>query len=1752
MDAKSAIDLFSSNAQANTFVDADASPDNAARALKLQTETGTPAPVIQLDLESFANDLKKQKNSDAVATNPDLATFVNSNPVAAQAANDDFEKLDGVSKALRSMRVMNPAVNAVMSLGETADAVTGSNFGQGFQRALLEQEKGRLGNLIQLGATSPMGRIEEIKQQLTLIEERHGVEGWVQRAGSFFGGFIDNFNHALAPAVVGAGMGAVAGSVTGPGAVVTAPTGAAAGFLSGLYYGTMLDMARVSAGNAYLALNDVKDAKGNVIPEPTKQIFAIINGLATYAVGAAGARFLTPEATAAANSLVNLGLQEAIKRPAVQTGLLRAGNELLKAGVTGAGLNIALVSVNEFTDQLAKIMSSGEFETVMNNPKERERIIDTLTTAAVDGFTMFPLMHGASLGANKVMDRLRVKQVEIDALAFDDAMKAAFEARTRDRSPEAFKAFVEVVDPDGVFSVPAERVAEIYQSLGIEVPRPGDGVLGFVPDINRQMAVALQTGGDIKISLPDYMAAIDPKVDAALRPHVRLRDESLTPEEVKEFAPKKDTNQQYGRTLEEVQAALEANRTGLDMLNRTRDDVERVAKETLVKNEDASGLFKQADEIKAEGERLAKERKALLKEKRYYDAMPKGEEANLAATATAEVLRSERDAMFLDPLFLDPESAGMTPIEFKRYDQKLQKVTELNNERIIAAAKKEAARRNSKEWKDNLERVTAQVEAEFLNRPDMMVDEYMRTGKLPNGEKVEKTQLSTEAVRELLGKTGEKQLPAGTVGPKGVHPDEIAPLFGYQTGWELVRDLYNLEKGRREEGLGPAAHRNKLVKEESVRQMEAEYGILEENIIREAREAAIVETQADLLADEMVALARRSGARLPFTREIAERDIAEKFAATPIKQAGKMNQYARQVGQAGRKAELALLKGDYAEAFIYKQQQFLAYLEANEAKALQKQLRQGYRLFERFHDKTVTNVEQAYTDQIHRIMDQFGYGNRRQAEELSRALQDKDLKTFVLTKNHEGADIAVANFLLDPTWSKKFEDLTAAEFVAVKDSVQSLAFRGREEQYVEAQGQKALFNTIKDEMKVKLETLPPRFPEGTPRPGDESKYRLQFDASNLKAESLFLDLDGQDPSGPFQRYIYRGIKEAEHAETKGLTALSKVFREMQLGDRAWMKTLDQAIKQDFIIDPQNGKPMKLQRQDLLWIAANFGNRSNLEAVTRAYGNTPAGAKMLEYQIKDLLNRELTKKDWAFVESMWGVFKELRPQIDSLYREVSGVAPDYIKPEPMDTAYGQTTGGYFPLIYDKLNSNIETIKAQSAFDVDYIRATTPKGYTKSRAEGFTDKVQLRMDLGEMAWRVQQEIHDITHRRAIMQASKFIYDKELNGLIKKHYGPEYAELLAPWLKDLANGFNKDERAVHWMTKLSREIRSNLVVAVLGLNPKIVASPETGMLLASPEALKTGLKMFSSRDRMDETFAFAFEKSQELQSAQFNSDRDFRSILVSAIGAGRYKTYQAEAARIGFGIQNTINSGFRTITWMTEYKRALGENKLDAEAVAIADSKVRQYHGSNAPSDLPSLMRQGEYARNLTMFMGTFNMWYQQQRHIKRETGETVVALREGRNRDALNNATMALARTVAFVMIPTLQGAWLFNKAKEDDSYAKIFAKAFIGQMAGSLVFARDAWNYLSEGYDPRHPMMSAVHSIAKGAKDVAAATGVSDDNVSDKWLQNAIATPGYLFGLPTVSGARTAQFLYDLRSGDQSASTIPEFWRGIVHGKSQPD
>ncbi len=139
-------------------------------------------------------------------------------------------------------------------------------------------------------------------------------------------------------------------------------------------------------------------------------------------------------------------------------------------------------------------------------------------------------------GVHPLIDKAHELQTKEDLDALDEALKTATKSATRERSPDFFAQFIRGHVGDREIGISGDAIRGLYAD---KPPTADDGILGWIPDLDKKLAAAEGVGGDVQVPLADWLAHVEPDVAKQLHDDIRVRDSGLTLNEAKiEAEPK--------------------------------------------------------------------------------------------------------------------------------------------------------------------------------------------------------------------------------------------------------------------------------------------------------------------------------------------------------------------------------------------------------------------------------------------------------------------------------------------------------------------------------------------------------------------------------------------------------------------------------------------------------------------------------------------------------------------------------------------------------------------------------------------------------------------------------------------------------------------------------------------------------------------------------------------------------------------------------------------------------------------------------------------------------------------------------------------------------------------------------------------------------------------------------------------------------------------------------------------------------------
>lgn len=426
---------------------------------------------------------------------------------------------------------------------------------------------------------------------------------------------------------------------------------------------------------------------------------------------------------------------------------------------------------------------------------------------------------------------------------------------------------------------------------------------------------------------------------------------------------------------------------------------------------------------------------------------------------------------------------------------------------------------------------------------------------------------------------------------------------------------------------------------------------------------------------------------------------------------------------------------------------------------------------------------------------------------------------------------------------------------------------------------------------------------------------------------------------------------------------------------------------------ERGKPVSYTKEQLLAMALNFGTKSNRARLIETLWLSDT-LNTDEKTILNMLDKNLTDKDWDFVESVWEHLNSYWGERNKVQNDLYGTPLGKVQGEDFTLKSGRIIhGAYYRIKYDPLSStktsNFSTTDI-AKMDMQNISSfSLGMGSTKQRA-GASGGQKLRLDLDVYVEAVNEAMQHIAMREATVDVYKLLNRKEVVAAIENTAGPETLSLLQGWAKDCWHSSIKDMS--EWDSTLGRARRRfNFTTMGFRFSTALLNIGNiTGMMerMGAANAIKA-VGDFYFHGNIVEQRRFIQTKSTMMRDRGATIDRDM--YMQDRLPVGKNESeFRSKIEHGKYGV-DTLNSKaywliqatdemFSLPEWLFTYKRAmaameiegkLNRDEMDAEAVRLADKAVRETFGSNETKDQTSFIRKNGILAQMTTFYSYTNL-------------------------------------------------------------------------------------------------------------------------------------------------------------------------------------
>lgn len=1211
----------------------------------------------------------------------------------------------------------------------------------------------------------------------------------------------------------------------------------------------------------------------------------------------------------------------------------------------------------------------------------------------------------ASVGQLVDVRMQRVARARENQAQLEAASQALASSKTRDLSPALFRQLTEAMAREaGIGEVSIPADALVEHYAG-----DLDALRRDVPEISMQDIFDAQAhGGDLPIPVGRYFGALDPKFGAALAQDVRLRPEDLT-----------------GREAVDAESGIEG-------------EVERALQRVDL----------EADE----------------------------------AGQAADVARAE---VGVDtPAITDPAGL-MTPREFETYNAAAFRARVAAREQVSRELDKQHRLEDAAEAAED--RTLARIRRDFTEDAEREVGELpvervraflaLNPEKLPPGEKrstgplgglipVELQGADREPMKLdrdwVVGRYGEElagRIPRNMMQRGGLHPDLVAEVFGYPNGFRLVEALAN------------APTREQAVADRVEAKMTARFGDLHERRAEAAAVAAQNDEQIRVLQIEERALARatRDGRQTP--RGVARGAARRILGGKRVRELLSARRYRDAAAVSARRAVEAIAARDYQTALDLKRRQILNLALEIEARGVREEIESAQRYFLRFENAstraTLGKTPGDFLEQIDALLERFDFrvGKKQGAARIQLAAWVEKLRA-------EGREVSIAPRLLEQAKLTPWQELSVDELRELREAVQQIEHLARDERIVTASEKQRELQQVEAEIVAAIEDAAP----AKGRPARITKTELDkargvansIDASLTRVEFLVDYLSGGDPKSTLRATVWNPLAAAvgeynrrTQVEGKKLDALRAQIGEDKL------RTYNQEIDESRLAD-SDGRPQRLTKWDVVMIALNTGNASNLQKLLGGRGWDLA-------TVQAVLDTHMTEADWRFVQGVWDQFDALWPEVAGVSRRMTGVTPPRIEAQAVQTRWGTFRGGYFPVAYD-----YDLSRTGQRTEIADMMPGATEGFTKPAVgHGFTHErtaveAPLRLEPSVIPNHLDQVLLYVTHAEAVKAASRVISRHKVDEAIQGALGPEfsYTRFWRPWLQGIARD-TVDPGPLGTWSSIARWARLRGSVFQLAFRASTVLIQPSGLFNGlqalrdhlprgtAPGALIRGAwEAYGSGNplMMRRRWAEVQAQSPFMRDRMGTMDRDLRDVMRQAT---RRKQVSDKVAAFGMGLISGVQ--FATVdvpVWLAARRVGIERMGLSAEeAVQLADSMVRMSQGSGTKMDQSAFERGSEILKATAPFYSYNNLVYNQLRL-------------QGRLTRGVRNVPGFLASYALIVLLPGLF-AWTVREVlkgrptqpREDEDGSELrraLAEIGVGGAVSGVPWLRDVYQSMVSG------------------------------------------------------------------------------------------
>lgn len=815
----------------------------------------------------------------------------------------------------------------------------------------------------------------------------------------------------------------------------------------------------------------------------------------------------------------------------------------------------------------------------------------------------------------------------------------------------------------------------------------------------------------------------------------------------------------------------------------------------------------------------------------------------------------------------------------------------------------------------------------------------------------------------------------GMLAKDGYAPDDVATVFGFKTGEQMVREI--IEAPALEAAIEQTTDAVMMEKHTDLIDPDKRERSIERALHSEARRRFI--------ASELAALS--SSAEEPVRVTMAAAKNAAEVAIAK-KKVGEIraSSFAMAARRASKDSVAAMKAGETQQAIDAKRRQLRLEAIADLAVDAEVEIEKGRSFMGKFFGKDADLAKRLDIDFVRAgraLAAAYGFGPKvdgAQQQELTAKALERITEEWpavaerVVPLLTEASRNGISHNVITVEWFR--------EVVATGEMLWKVA--GDAAELVAEEKRKKVSEAV-GALSQQIASLPPppttkEAPAGqTPSPWRRTMLGFWSALAGLKvAEHWAHWMDG-GKQGPFFRYIIAPVmRAAERMRTAESSILREVHREymaaVERNGAAWTARI-YSEELDFTF---RGKA------ELLHAILHTGSESGLRKFLlgeRGANGVPLADLTYDEEGGEVVDTSrwerfiaskwrdgtLTKDDAAFLRFMWGQFAKLLPEAQATHRKLYGHEFKTIEHRQILTPFGVLDGGYVPARVDtakakfskRYNSMSDMEKAAESFRYSVGPA---KGFTKERSELY--RQPLSLDMTKLLAHMSEEVRFVYLGPAVQDVLRILNGKmqvvDEAGVAREvrfsdvlgAYDREAKDgILMPWLQNTALQQTTRPGLSKFGDAAAKTLRGVASLMALGFNLSNSLLQLTGISTAATQVksrfMRSGLLHFvknppaAVREMMAASPAMAQRYDQQSRLLMQQIERTAMNPVLAARDVAK-----KALARWAFLPQRLFQMAVDTVVWHGARAQAAAMDMGDADAVEAADAAVRRSQGNPNP--------------------------------------------------------------------------------------------------------------------------------------------------------------------------------------------------------------